>query len=71
MPTYCVNTVAQPYSRDHEVHNLDSGCSYLPAPANRLALGWQPGCRDAVAKAKQTYSDVNGCAYCCPECHTT
>jgi len=71
MPNFCVNKVAQPGSRDHEVHNLDVGTDCLPLAMNRLALGQHPSCREAVAAAKSFYSDTNGCAYCAPQCHTT
>lgn len=30
MPNYCVNSEEQANSRDHEVHNLDAGCNYMP-----------------------------------------
>ena len=71
MPNYCVNKLAQPISRDHEVHNLNASCPYAPAPVNQSALGWHADCRSAVSKAKTIYTDVNGCYYCCRECHTT
>jgi hypothetical protein len=71
MPNYCVNRNAQSTSRDHEVHNLDSNCRYLPTPANRDYLGSYSSCRGAVAAARRRYSDVNGCYYCSNECHTT
>lgn len=71
MPYYCVNKNAQSGSNDHEVHDLASTKNCLPLAVNRLDLGWHASCRDAVAQAKRTYSDVNGCAYCVPECHTT
>lgn len=56
---------------DHEVHRSD--CTYLPAPANQIALGAHSGCNLAVAKARQMYPSarINGCAYCSPLCHTS
>lgn len=71
MPTYCVNKNAQPDSGDHEVHDLASSEGCLPEPRNQLDLGWHATCSGAVAAARQHYSDVNGCAYCAADCHTT
>lgn len=68
MPTYYVNKQAQS-NGDHEVH--ESTCTYLPTEANRLYLGWFTNCSDAVKEAKKTYSQVNGCYYCCRSCHTS
>ncbi|MFD7308242.1 hypothetical protein [Promicromonospora sp. NPDC059942] len=53
------------------MHNLDSNCSYLPSPANRINLGSFSSCRGAVAAAKRYYNDVNGCYYCAKDCHTS
>jgi len=69
MPRFCVNKNAQP-TGEHEVHNLDAGCSYLPLPHNQLYLGEFSSCVGAVAAAKRHYTNVDGCAYCAPECHT-
>jgi len=71
VPNYCVNKVAQSGSGDHEVHDLSASCPHLPSAANQLALGWQPTCTSAVAEARRTYVDVNGCFYCVSACHTT
>ncbi len=69
MPNYCVNTNAQSGSNDHEVHDLGT-CNRLPNLENRKALGWHADCKAAVREAKKSYSDVNGCYYCCPDCNT-
>jgi hypothetical protein len=73
MPRYCVNKLAQSGSGDHEVHDLsvgaDKGC--LPYSINQIDLGYHNSCRDAVARAKSIYSDVNGCFHCANDCHTT
>lgn len=69
MPRYFVNKNAQPVSGDHEVHV--AGCSWMPHEYNRIDLGEHLTCVTAVQKAKTYYSDTNGCAYCCPACHTT
>ena len=69
MAHYCVNTNPQP-NGDHEVHNLGAGCSHLPQPANRKALGEHTTCTTAVQKARQFYTRVNGCYWCANACHT-
>lgn len=71
MPDYCVNKNAQSVTGDHEVHDLASKEGCLPDPENRLNLGSHPSCHEAVAAAKQHYSDSNGCYHCANECHTT
>lgn len=53
---------------DHEVHK--EGCARLPDSANRMYLGEFNHCWKAVAEAKNFYHQVNGCYYCCRECHT-
>lgn len=70
MPDYCVNRQAQS-NGDHEVHDLSSTKRCLPDPVNRIALGWHASCTSAVEAAKRQYSQVNGCFYCAPACHTT
>lgn len=52
---------------NHEVHK--DSCTYLPSPLNREYLGYFALCKDAITKAKEKYSNVDGCAVCCPECH--
>lgn len=69
MPYYCVNMNAQP-NGDHEVHDTGT-CTRLPFPSNQLNLGFHTNCFSAVQQAKRTYSTANGCAYCCPACHTS
>jgi hypothetical protein len=68
MASYYVNTHAQ-HTGDHEVHV--QGCSYLPMPQTRKYLGEFSNCADAVREAKKHCKQVNGCAYCCFECHTS
>jgi len=67
MADYYVNTNAQP-TGEHEVHT--EGCSHPPLPNHRRPLGNFTDCKDAVREAKKHYSNVDGCAYCCPSCHT-
>ena len=69
MKKYCVNKNAQS-NGDHEVHKTGE-CSQLPDPANRQHLGEFSSCRGAVAEAKKYYPKSNGCAKCCPACHTS
>ncbi|MEI8388819.1 MAG: hypothetical protein WCG23_02930 [bacterium] len=65
--SYYVNQNAQS-TGEHEVHCEE--CSYLPDVLNRQYLGAFDNCRDAVKKAKEYYSNVDGCYYCCKPCHT-
>ena len=67
MARYLVNKNAQA-NGDHEVHV--TSCDHLPNTDNRLPLGEFDSCGPAVAKAKRTYPQSNGCAYCCPRCNT-
>jgi len=67
MASYYVNKNSQA-NGDHEVHR--TGCSFMPNAENRQYLGEFTNCRDAVKKAKEFYTQVNGCYYCSRECHT-
>ena len=69
MPTFCVNKNPQP-TGEHEVHNLDGGCTHLPDPQNQQYLGTFINCVGALVEAKKYYTNVDGCAYCASECHT-
>lgn len=68
MARYYVNKNAQS-NGDHEVHT--SGCSFVPEVDNRVYLGDFDRCQPAVSKAKEHYSQVNGCYYCSNSCHTS
>lgn len=72
MPSFVINKNQQS-NGDHEVHNLTTGCTYMPNPENQIDLGTHPNCQGAVAKAKRNWPDarINGCYYCCNECHTS
>ena len=72
MARFVVNTVQQT-NGDHEVHNATTGCKYMPNPSNQVDLGVHDSCRQAVAAAKARWPQnrINGCYYCCRECHTT
>jgi hypothetical protein len=67
MPLFHVNKNA-PAGGEHEVH--ENGCAHQPLPENRLSLGTHATCKGAVQEAKKTYPNSDGCAYCCPACHT-
>jgi hypothetical protein len=68
MPYFIVNKNAQP-NGDHEVHNATTDCDWMPAMGSQLDLGDHADCHGAVAEAKGTYPQSNGCAYCCLACH--
>lgn len=65
MDNYYVNNKAQP-TGEHEVHK--EGCTYFPS--DKTYLGSYSNCQDAVKEAKNHYSNVDGCAFCAPDCHT-
>ncbi|MGN6272270.1 MAG: hypothetical protein ACTHMQ_04195 [Protaetiibacter sp.] len=70
MPNYIVNSNAQS-NGDHEVHNRDNPCSFMPLSINQVSLGWHAECSSAVREANSRgYSPANGCAYCVPLCNT-
>lgn len=52
---------------NHEVHTED--CVWFPSIANRDYLGYYNNCNDAIRKAKERYSNVDGCKTCSPLCH--
>lgn len=68
MASYYVNKNAQS-NGDHEVHK--TGCSFMPEPENRIALGDHATCTTAVTAAKRHYAQSNGCFYCSKACHTS
>lgn len=72
MPIFVINKNQQS-NGDNEVHNATTGCAYMPNTENQIDLGSHTNCRGAVATAKSTWSDakINGCYYCCNECHTS
>lgn len=51
----------------HEVHT-EEHANELNIK-NKTYLGYYDNCHDAVEKAKETYSDADGCAICCSLCH--
>lgn len=70
MADYYVNRKAQP-NGDHEVHDK-AACppQFFPSSENALYLGSYSTCAQAVQAARTYFSQVNGCIYCSPACHT-
>lgn len=68
MPNYHVNKNAQSPGGEHEVH--ENGCGHQADPQNRQALGFHSDCHSAVRKAREYYSNVDGCYHCSRPCHT-
>lgn len=69
MPNDCVNRSTQS-NGDHEVHDLSSTHGCLPAPVNRVDLGYHASCVGAVAAAKLKFPQSNGCFWCARACNT-
>jgi hypothetical protein len=65
MDKYYVNNIPQS-TGEHEVHIL--GCSWFPSDADYL--GEFSNCEDAIEEAKNHHDNVDGCYWCCNECHT-
>lgn len=53
-------------SGEHEVH--EQGCKFKPDGA--YDIGSFSTCYDAVHRARLSFSDVDGCEHCSPDCHT-
>lgn len=72
MPQFILNQNQQA-NGDHEVHNVTTGCAWMPLPQNRIDLGFHTDCHGAVswAKSKWTGARINGCIHCCRPCHTS
>ena len=67
MPIYYVNNNPQP-TGEHEVHL--EGCYWLNLAISKTSLGPHSSCASALIAARSFYSNVHGCAFCCPECHS-
>jgi hypothetical protein len=67
MNHYYINDEPQT-TGEREVHK--EGCTYLPSVLNRTYLGMFDTCHGAVQKAKEKYSNVDGCYFCSYACHT-
>jgi len=48
----------------------ERNCTQGADPKNQDDLGWHLDCHGAVRKARESYTLVDGCAYCCEGCHT-
>ena len=66
MSKYYVNDNPQP-TGEHEVH--ESECYWLKIAESKTYLGDFSSCQSAIIEAKKHYSNVDGCAHCCPSCH--
>ena len=68
MPYYYVNNdQTRNPSLHHEVHTEEHANELNIS--NKTYLGYFANCVGAVEKAKEIYSDADGCATCCPLCH--
>ncbi len=63
---YYVNKNAQS-TGEHEVHK--GTCSFLPPSYHCQYLGEFSSDYSALEVAKRYYTNVDGCAYCCPLIH--
>ncbi|MCW9017254.1 MAG: hypothetical protein OQJ89_09830 [Kangiellaceae bacterium] len=66
MPVYYVNKNIKLIG-EHEVHT--GLCPYFPIEINRHLLGDFRSCEQALNVAGEIYSLVNGCYWCCRDCH--
>ncbi len=63
--TYAVTGTPQDEAT-HFLHRTD--CQVLPQHLELVDLGTFEACGEAMARARERFSPVNGCALCCPEC---
>ena len=70
MSYYIYNKNKQP-TGEHEVHNVDFGCSHLPDLENRHHIGNFNNCHEALRHVRQQKPNLkfDGCKYCCEDCH--
>ena len=69
MAQYYLNRIRQE-TGENEVHRL--GCSFMPRLENRIKLGNQYHCQSALAEAIRIRPSwtIDGCIFCCEDCHT-
>jgi len=68
MPYYYVNNdQTRNPGLHHEVHTEEHANELKIS--NKTYLGYFSNCVGAKKKAKEIYSDADGCAICCPLCH--
>lgn len=65
---YFFNTSVDKHYR-HEVHTED--CSYLPSIDNRMYIGFESSCSNAIDRANKEHPTkaFDGCFWCCRECN--
>jgi hypothetical protein len=76
MPDYILNRRKQDSAsrKNHELHDVTPGaCDRLPAPENRIDIGFFSNCHAAIDAARRKHpsmsATIDGCHQCCPECH--
>lgn len=76
MPKYIINRNRQDSQSggNNELHDETPGaCIRLPNHENRREVGYYNNCRDAMTAAVNKYpeyrSTIDGCYYCCSDCH--
>lgn len=77
MAKYILNGNKQdsPSGSNYEVHDITpEACGHLPHMTNQYVLGECTDCHEAINKAKSMFPafrlDIDGCYYCCNECHS-
>ena len=66
MYRYYVNDRPKKYG-DHIVHR--EGCYQLATADGAMHLGLFSDCAAALDKARTRYRKINGCWFCCRDCH--
>lgn len=75
MAKYIINKNKQDSEsgENHEIHNEDY-CKRLPNYENRIDLGYFNNCKDAMDNAIKRFpkssKEIDGCFWCCNDCHT-
>lgn len=68
MNHYIVDTETRlTISGNHVVHNVDSGCRFLPVSDHWIDLGEHDSGFSAVVAAKLIYKNAIGCRQCCSD----
>ena len=67
MDYYHVNDSPQ-LTGEHEVHK--ESCVWVPDMSGRTYLGYFDHCVPALEAAREIYPVVDGCFWCCRDCHT-
>lgn len=71
MATFIINKNRQT-TGEHEVHNASVPCTHMPDVENQVLVGNFIDCHGALNAARNANPSlsIDGCAYCCPACHT-